>query len=203
MTTASPKEQGSMTEPSTPLTQERLILERARELIKPSPLFRLITLLYAERKLLLVFFAHFLATMIVWQNFAIKKFTEQKGVVPEGANRYWWKVLAPSVEFGAMHAILFQLALLPLTMSRYTIAYLSQTALSRFFPFNRLLAIHYHLGYVLVSFVFLATVFFFAFFGLLCSDGEQAFCDKFKSEIMITGEWLIRVLFVPVAGYFH
>jgi hypothetical protein len=55
----------------------------------------------------------------------------------------------------------------------------------------------------LVSFVFLATVFFFAFFGLLCSDGEQAFCDKFTSEIMITGVWLIRVLFVSVAGDFH
>eukprot|EP00958_Prasinococcus_capsulatus_P018357 scaffold2140_cov394-Prasinococcus_capsulatus_cf.AAC.11 len=38
-----------------------------------------------------------------------------------------WQV--PTVEFGVMHAVLFQMALLPLTMCRYTIAALSTTRL--------------------------------------------------------------------------
>lgn len=168
---------------------ERILFERARNLIQPKRLFRFVTLLYAERKLIVFFLAHFIATMVVWSHFAILKFEKQTSIVPEGAPRYWWKILAPSAEFGTMHAILFQMALLPLTMSRYTIAQLAtSTGLSKFIPLNRMLAIHKHLGYVMVGCVFLATVFFFAFFGLLCSDGDQNFCDKFTSEIMITGE---------------
>ena len=42
--------------------------------------------------------------------------------------------------------------------------------------------------------VFLAVVFFFLFFGLLCSRGEEAFCDKFTSEIMITGYLILGFL---------
>ena len=51
-------------------------------------------------------------------HFGLIKFHVQYGKVPEGANRYWWKVFASSLEFGSMHAILFQAALIPLTMAR-------------------------------------------------------------------------------------
>jgi predicted ferric reductase len=47
--------------------------------------------------------------------------------------------------------------------------------------------------------VFLATAFFFVFFGILCADGEQAFCDKFTSEIMITGYIILSFLLI-IAG---
>ena len=50
-----------------------------------------------------------------------------------------------------MHAILFQMALLPLTMSRYSIAALSETVLNDFVPLNRAVRMHVHLGYVMVS----------------------------------------------------
>jgi predicted ferric reductase len=55
---------------------------------------------------------------------------------------------------------------------------------------------HIHLGYTLIIIVFLATLFFFAFFGILCTDGEQAFCDKFTSEIMITGYAILSLMMI-------
>lgn len=124
------------------------------------------------------------------------KFNEQAGNVPEGANRYWLKRLAPPLEFGSMHAILFQLALLPVTMSRFSIAALSESIINKIVPLNRALRMHIHLGYTMIIIVFLATVFFFAFFGILCADGEQAFCDKFTSEIMITGYTILGSLLI-------
>ena len=66
-----------------------------------------------------------------------------------------------------MHAILFQMALLPLTMARQTVAALSNTYIGRkFVPLHKVVAMHVHLGYVMCSFVFAATIIFFAFFGL-------------------------------------
>jgi predicted ferric reductase len=93
-----------------------------------------------------------------------------------------------------MHAILFQAALLPLTMARLSIASLSQSFLDNLIPLNRALHMHIHLGYTMITIVILAICLFFTFFGLLCSDGDQAFCDKFTTEIMITGYVIFFVL---------
>jgi hypothetical protein len=82
-----------------------------------------------------------------------------------------------------MHASLLQMALIPFAMSRFSIAALSESLLDRFVPLNRTLRMHIHLGYTMVLVVFLDTAFFFTFFGILCADGEQAYCDKFTSEI--------------------
>lgn len=101
-----------------------------------------------------------------------------------------------------MHAILFQMALIPLTMSRLSIAFASNTALNRFIPFNRSQRIHIHLGYTWSIFVLLSTTFFFTFFGILCADGEQDFCDKFKSEIMITGYLIVAsCIVIAITSY--
>ena len=64
-----------------------------------------------------------------------------------------------------MHAILFQMFLIPLTMSRYSIANLSTSKLNNYLPLDKALRIHIYLGYTMVSIVFLATLVFFAFFG--------------------------------------
>lgn len=112
------------------------------------------------------------------------------------ANRYWWKVITPPLEFGSMHAILFQMALLPLTMSRLSIASLSESFVDKLIPLNRTLRMHIHLGYTMTIIVILATIFFFTFFGILCSDGEEKFCAKFTSEIMITGYCILGSLLV-------
>ncbi|CAB9511565.1 generating NADPH oxidase heavy chain subunit [Seminavis robusta] len=176
--------------------QEKEIFDKARQYLHPGIFFRYFTFLYAERKLLTFFWVHFVATLVVWGHFAMQKFDQQTNTVPEGANRYWWKVMVPTLEFGAMHAILFQMALIPLTMSRFSISALSESVISRFVPMNRMLRIHIHLGYIMVILVFISTLLFLTFFGLLCGDGEQAFCRKMRSEIMITGYVIIAFMLI-------
>jgi hypothetical protein len=164
---------------------------------KPGILTSALANAHSERQMIFFFLLHFVATMIVWQHHMYFKFRQRAAVVPEGANLYWWKRLVPPVEFGTMHAMLLQLALIPMTMARHTIATLSATSLARFVPFQHTLRMHIHLGYVMVLVVFLSTVLFFVFFGQGCVDqrsgkeplvnGKESFCDSMKSEIMLTG----------------
>ncbi|KAL7564086.1 hypothetical protein ACA910_012366 [Epithemia clementina (nom. ined.)] len=133
-----------------PEEETRALFLRGASYIKPSRFFRLIVNLYGDRKRFVFFWLHFVATMVIWGHFALVKWDEQKATVPEGAANYWWKRIAPTLEFGSMHAILFQMALIPLTMSRYSIAALSHYLVDRFIPLNRMLCIHIHLGNVVV-----------------------------------------------------
>lgn len=108
------------------------------------------------------------------------------------------------MEFGAMHAILFTMALIPLTMCRLSIAYLSETVFNRYIPFNRALRMHIHLGYTMILTVVFATILFFGFFGKMCSNGEQKFCDLLTSEIMSTGYGiLVSLIIVGITSYFR
>ena len=79
-------------------------------------LFNTMAWLHTERKSLTFVLIHFICTMIIWAHFFYEKFKKQEDGVPDHANKYWYKRLIPSLEFGAMHAILFQCALIPLTM---------------------------------------------------------------------------------------
>jgi len=90
--------------------------------------------------------------------------------------------------------VLFQMALIPLTMSRYTIAALSSSKLNYYLPLDKSLRIHIYLGYTMVSISFMALIIFFVFLGLLCSEGDDASCDKLGSEIMITGYCIVGLL---------
>lgn len=76
---------------------------------------------------------HLVATLVIWAHFVLIKFQELEMAVPVGAPYYWGKRIIPPLEFGSMHAILFQMALLPLTMSRYTISSLSNSRFDRTF----------------------------------------------------------------------
>jgi predicted ferric reductase len=182
----------------------RALFQKARQLLCPTRFYRQVTYLYAERKLMVFFLVHLVSTLIVWSHFAIRKLDQQLNAVPETANRYWWKILTPSIEFGSMHAILFQMSLIPLTMARYTISSLCDSFINNILPLNRSLRMHIHLGYTMIIIVFLAVVFFFTFFGLLCSDGEEAFCEKFTEEIMITGYCILAfLLLVGFTSYFR
>mmetsp|Transcript_27327 Transcript_27327/g.49639 ORF Transcript_27327/g.49639 Transcript_27327/m.49639 type:complete len:893 (-) Transcript_27327:132-2810(-) len=183
---------------------EQSIFRTARKYIKTGRFFRPAMYLYAERKLILTFIVHFVCTMIIWCHFALVKFREQEGKVPLVANRYWLKVVVPSLEFGSMHAILFQMALIPLTMSKLSIGAGASSVINKFVPFDRMMRIHIHLGYTMISIVVLATGFFFGFFGILCADGEAAFCSKFTSEIMITGYCILGfMLIIGGTSYFR
>ena len=184
--------------------EDRAVFEKARNVLDPSRFFRWIIYLYAQRKMNIFFFIHFTSTIVIWMHFALIKFEEQADKVPEGAHRYWLKRLVPPIEFGSMHAILFQMALIPITMCRCSISALAESAVNKVIPLNRALAMHIHLGYTMIMIVFFATILFFIFFGLLCSEGEQAFCDKFTMEIMITGYCILgTLLIIGVTSHFR
>jgi predicted ferric reductase len=162
--------------------------------------------LYEDRRLVIFVLIHFIATMVIWGHFFYNKFRVQEAKVPLKAPHYWGKRMIPPLEFGSMHAILFQMALIPLTMCRYTLAQLSSTKLRRYVPFNKITAMHIHLGYTMILIVFLASVVFFAFFGSMCQaqkDGTEpsplgvhTFCQKFESEIMATGLAILGCLLI-------
>jgi predicted ferric reductase len=195
--TESSSDSSTMSVPDKVFSQDdRAVFEKARNLLNPSRFFRWIIYLYAQRKMNIFFFIHFTSTIVIWMHFALIKFEQQAGKVPDGAHRYWLKRLVPPIEFGSMHAILFQMALIPITMCRCSISTLAESTVNKVIPLNRALAMHIHLGYTMIIIVFFATIFFFFFFGLLCSEGEQAFCDKFTMEIMITGYCILGTLLI-------
>lgn len=174
---------------------------------------RRLSSLYEQRSLVFLASAHALATLVVWAHFFYLKYRAVELATPLGANMYWWKRLTPPIEFGAMHAILFQMALIPLTMARQTVAAASQTWFGRkFIPLHKVVAMHIHLGYVMVSFVFGATILFFVFFGQGCAQqvsgkepkpgGVHTFCQKMRSEIMITGLTIMGCLLLVAVTSF-
>jgi hypothetical protein len=71
-------------------------------------------------------------------HFSLSKFNSQDTKVPAAAPFRSWKVGVPTFEFGTMHAILFQMALMPLTMCRLLIATLSKTFLAKYIPFSEM-----------------------------------------------------------------
>ena len=165
--------------------------------------------LYERRKILFLGVAHALGTMVVWAHFFLIKYRARHPGL-RAANLYWWKRLTPPFEFGAMHAILFQMALLPLTMARQSVAALSMTYFGKkFLPLHKVVAMHIHLGYVMVSFVFASTILFFVFFGQACAQqksgkeptpgGKHTFCHKMTSEIMATGLAIMGCLLLVAA----
>lgn len=174
----------------------RDVFQKAKRHISSSSFTDLCIYLYAKRAIIMTFLIHLCITMIIWGHFAIVKFGEQQMKVKPGAPNFWWKRIAPPLEFGSMHAILFQMSLIPLTMSRFTITALSHSLLNQYVPMNKMLAMHIHLGYVMISIVFIAVIFFFIFFGKLCADGEQAFCIQMRTEIMATGYAILGTLLV-------
>ncbi|EOD21158.1 hypothetical protein EMIHUDRAFT_469863 [Emiliania huxleyi CCMP1516] len=135
---------------------------------------------------------HLLLTIVAWQHFFQNKYYVQLANVPEGAPNYWLKRLMPPFEFGLMHAILFQLALLPLTMAKRLLALLSTEVLGSTFPFQHIMQFHIQVGYAFCILLIGATIGFFGFFGKICYDFRHGldpadFCSKLRSEIFVTG----------------
>lgn len=203
---------------------QKRILDLARDarVEQSGPLSWVLDKVYHNKVLFFVFLAHLFGTLIVWHHFFYIKFKAQEAGVPthypegfpnaafrgEPMNRYWWKRLTPPLEFGAMHAILFQMALLPLTMCRYSLMALSTTSVRKYIPLNLAQKAHNHLGYVMCGFVFASTILFFIFFGILCDDFNQGnepsdqFCKNFTTEIMLTGYGIIGILIIVAVTSF-
>jgi predicted ferric reductase len=124
--------------------------------------------------------------------------------IPEDAAYFWAKRIAPPLVYGSKFAILFQMALIPLTMSRYSIASLSGTVLDRFIPLSRAMRIHVYLGYSMICLVLFATFALVTFYGSLCALNEQEYCERLTSEIMCTGYAIAGVVFmIGLTSYFR
>jgi hypothetical protein len=54
------------------IDSERVIFSTAHSLLRPSAFYRYVIYLYAERKLMVVFSIHFIATMIIWGKYITK-----------------------------------------------------------------------------------------------------------------------------------
>ena len=86
---------------------------------------------------------HLVLTAVVWQHFFYIKFKQQEAAVPDEAPNWGLKRFTPPFEFGAMHAILFQLAIIPVTMCRSLLAWLSTSSpLRGRFPFEHMVQVH-------------------------------------------------------------
>ena len=54
------------------------LFQKARILLNPSALFRGMTYLYAERKLMVFFLVHLVATLVIWGKFDVTYFRKRK-----------------------------------------------------------------------------------------------------------------------------
>ncbi|KAL7532784.1 hypothetical protein ACHAXR_004839 [Thalassiosira sp. AJA248-18] len=160
-----------------------------KHLFQPTPLFQLVSFLYGKRKIFIIIMFHLVATMVIWSHFFLIKFQELENKVPHGAPYYWSKRIIPPLEFGSMHAILFQMSLLPLTMSRYTISSMSNSKFDRFFPLNKMLRMHIHvrLFYRMSLHIVLNSH---------CSHHGCIFLSHHFLEIMTTGYLLAAMVIV-------
>ena len=156
-------------------------------------------------------YAHTAITLLIWQHFFYLKLQQRTAVLPNPeAPNYWLKLLVPPVEFGAMHAILFQIALVPLTMSKNLLSKASTASpLASVFPFEHVVSFHIFVGYLFCIIMILSVILFVVFFGKVCGDHQEGrdpanLCLKFSSEIMGTG-WGIfgTTLIVLTSSYFR
>jgi len=130
--------------------------------------------------------------VIFFHNFYTKLMTRMADI-PEGTPNYGWKVFAPPLMFGTKHAILFQLAVIPLTMARHLLTLLSGSpTVNRIIPFPHMTEFHMHLGYTFCALTAFALVGFLIYYSKICADYNAGrdpdnMCKGLTSEIMVTG----------------
>mgnify|MGYP000624179010 CR=1 FL=1 len=137
-------------------------------------------------------------------HYAMIRYESLTPSIPEDAAYLWAKRIAPPMVYGSKFAILFQMALIPLTMSRFSIASLSGTVLDRFIPMNRAMRIHVYLGNSMICLVLCATFALVTCYGSLCVLNEQEYCERLTSEIMCTGYAITGFVFmIGLTSYFR
>ncbi|KNC84175.1 hypothetical protein SARC_03597 [Sphaeroforma arctica JP610] len=144
---------------------------------------------------------HAIATLSVFFMFFIEKWRFLDDTLPTTAPNYWPKKLIPCFEFGAMHSLLFQMSLLPISMCKYFITVLRSTRFKRLIPFDYFVRAHIYLGYQMGIQLIVSLVVFVLFFGSLCAKYKAGtepvnFCARFGEEIMITGYVIVGIYLV-------
>ena len=149
--------------------------------------FRWLISIFARRKLVILALSNLVAMLVIWSHFTLTKLEEQKFKVEENTPLYWFDLLVPSLEYGAIHVILYVMAVIPLTMARYSIANLAESFVEWFIPLNQTLAIHEHLGYMMSGITLGAGKAVILVNGWGCYNGEDAFCYRLLSETALVG----------------
>eukprot|EP00035_Acanthoeca_spectabilis_P009506 m.168287 g.168287 ORF g.168287 m.168287 type:complete len:993 (-) comp14745_c0_seq1:167-3145(-) len=133
---------------------------------------------------------HAIFSLVVLQHFFYFKFSSKAEEIPDGASNYWLKRLAPPLDYGIMHMVMLQFALLPLTVSRSLLAWISTWTAA--LPIDQVMTLHIQIGYTFCVAMLVAPAIFVSYFAKLCydhqnGDEEVNTCGVFRSEIMGTG----------------
>lgn len=137
-------------------------------------------------------------------HYGLKKYYMENALVDANDPDRIIKVYVPTALYATKHLILLQLAILPLTMCRYTIAYLSTTAVQRIIPFEEFTKYHIWVGYFTVFLVLIVFITFVGYYSALCAQGENEYCEKMNSEIMLTGYGIAFIfLLVGLSSFFR
>ena len=103
--------------------------------------------------------------------------------------------IVPSLENGVFHVILFQLALIPLTTCRSTVASMAGCRLDQVVPLNQADEMHTFLGYFIAVLIMAAVIVNIIYFAILCGiAGDESACIHFSSVEMITSYIMLTLI---------
>jgi hypothetical protein len=102
--------------------------------------------------------AHTAISLVIFAHFFLLQYFNRAAQALD-SRFYWARRIIPSLEFGSMHAVLFQLALLPITMARHLVT------TSGLISTSSLYFVHIHLGYTVCVTIIVAIVIVIIFFG--------------------------------------
>eukprot|EP00038_Savillea_parva_P009097 m.181250 g.181250 ORF g.181250 m.181250 type:complete len:1046 (-) comp15201_c0_seq1:102-3239(-) len=149
---------------------------------------------------------HILISFIVWQHFFLHKYARKLRDIPEGDTNEHMKRILPAMDFGTMHMVLLQFALLPVTVSRSLLAWISTwtTAL----PLDQVMTMHIQIGYTFGACMVVAPASLNIFLAKLCWDAsngreEMDTCHIFTSEIMLTGYMILVITYVMMITAYY
>lgn len=113
--------------------------------------------------------------------------------------------IVPSLENGVFHVILFQLALIPLTTCRSTVASMAGCRLDQVVPLNQADEMHTFLGYFITVLIMAAVIVNIIYFAILCGiAGDESACIHFSSVEMITSYIMLTLIsLVAITSYFR
>jgi predicted ferric reductase len=120
-------------------------------------------------------------------HYGIVKYDTLKQTISEDEPYYQIQRAVPSIIYGSKHAMLLQMAAIPLTVSRLSIAALCDSPLAIYIPFKRTLRLHILYAYTMIWLLVFAMVGLIVFYARMCAVGLQDYCDRISSEIMMTG----------------
>lgn len=130
--------------------KEKEMFNKARGLVNPVSQF--FAKFFSERKLLVFMMLYSAALLVVFGHFALTTGNHNWHKVRPSFDHYWMLTRFPMIEAGGVNACLLIWALLPLTMTHFTISKLGDTFIGKFIPFRRFVRVHIFYAWTLMIF---------------------------------------------------